>query len=806
MSGVWDGKKNHVPIHGNWSMWLPTFPPDGQPHPNVDDMIYNGTGLNSAWVYPPNHPDLDVLCARGLPALWLYSHPNIDNAINQKRPMESFHPKVQPYLEAALPWGHPNCDDYLKSGESLPSWHPEVDIWMGRLTAYDYWITTPGVILAGHMVVLFLLAAFYRILTGKLFSCCRNKPNEEVFALAQSVPSKAYSSRYATENAAGPDLQSSLLQRDVLAQSQSRHTCVSVKSSDRVGSRQGSFRSSFRAAAGGADVKNKPSAAGTKAATEARKAVKPSPLDAQLHKSQNLHKSHVKDDLYDYGEYKNLPKPAISGSMTAANMEKILAADLPVQQSSFWTAFSCLCGYRVPNSQWTVGETFFVVFYIVLNFWCIWLSQPTGAPRGWPLYPSSWARAFGSLSAANMLFMLIPATRNSLLTWFLGLPFDHVILYHRVLGRWAIFTLTLHLALYFPGGFSWANLSPDEAFTYYTGIAAYVCGFLITVTSIEYVRREYFNVFYYAHWLFVPMLVLAFMHHVMAQIFIGLAIALYVLDRGLREMWAVGSHANELRLKGPELTVLRAVKNPLTEYLGMHKVGQYYFVNFPSISLTEWHPYSISSSPREIDVEFHIRDLGDHTHAVCALAAKAENSGGKEPLPWVRIDGPYGVHDFNFRSFPSIMMVGGGVGITPVIGMLKDIYNVGNFSKLESKKVIPHALKTVYAIWVIRHPSDYEWFREDLEKCASQAQLPQFPALQTWVYCSKAPANVAPPLIPGRPEFLQIFQDLDNQVNFDPVLTFACGPGAMVNEVWDLSVQRTSEGKRTDFHHETFDF
>ena len=40
------------------------------------------------------------------------------------------------------------------------------------------------------------------------------------------------------------------------------------------------------------------------------------------------------------------------------------------------------------------------------------------------------------------------------------------------------------------------------------------------------------------------------------------------------------------------------------------------------------------------------------------------------------MEGPYGVHDFNYRRYPALMLVGGGVGITPVIGMLKDIYNV----------------------------------------------------------------------------------------------------------------------------------
>lgn len=47
-------------------------------------------------------------------------------------------------------------------------------------------------------------------------------------------------------------------------------------------------------------------------------------------------------------------------------------------------------------------------------------------------------RGLGSLAAANAMLLVVPATRNSLLTLLVGLPFDQVIIYHRALGRIAI--------------------------------------------------------------------------------------------------------------------------------------------------------------------------------------------------------------------------------------------------------------------------------------------------------------------------------------------------------------------------------
>ena len=45
---------------------------------------------------------------------------------------------------------------------------------------------------------------------------------------------------------------------------------------------------------------------------------------------------------------------------------------------------------------------------------------------------------------------------------------------------------------------------------------------------------------------------------------------------------------------------------------------------------------------------------------------------------WLRRDGPYGHTTFNYRRYGVLMLVGGGVGIAPIIGMLKDIYGEGD--------------------------------------------------------------------------------------------------------------------------------
>jgi hypothetical protein len=48
-----------------------------------------------------------------------------------------------------------------------------------------------------------------------------------------------------------------------------------------------------------------------------------------------------------------------------------------------------------------------------------------------------------------------------------------------------------------------------------------------------------------------------------------------------------------------------------------------------------------------------------------AAAAADADAGVDVVPPRVRVDGPYGKHDFNYRRFPVLVLAGGGIGITP---------------------------------------------------------------------------------------------------------------------------------------------
>lgn len=46
------------------------------------------------------------------------------------------------------------------------------------------------------------------------------------------------------------------------------------------------------------------------------------------------------------------------------------------------------------------------------------------------------------------------------------------------------------------------------------------------------------------------------------------------------------------------------------------EVGQYVFIQCPSVSRLEWHPFTLTSAPEEDHFSAHIRIVGDWTEAL----------------------------------------------------------------------------------------------------------------------------------------------------------------------------------------------
>jgi predicted ferric reductase len=114
----------------------------------------------------------------------------------------------------------------------------------------------------------------------------------------------------------------------------------------------------------------------------------------------------------------------------------------------------------------------------------------------------------------------------------------------------------------------------------------------------------------------------------------------------------------------------------------------------------EQHPFSFSSSAEQHDrVELTIKALGDFTATV----------GDLEPGTRAFLDGPYGVFSTELNEAASFLFVAGGIGVTPVMSMLRTLADRGDRRPM----VLLYAMERL----------EEATFRHELERLGDQLDL-----------------------------------------------------------------------------------
>jgi hypothetical protein len=218
-------------------------------------------------------------------------------------------------------------------------------------------------------------------------------------------------------------------------------------------------------------------------------------------------------------------------------------ADRRVGKRSVRSVVAFLWHGRIPGSQARLRDAILAALFVLLHvLFFVGFQDPCLAAQiagdEWRLRARAVASTFGYIASADGLLLVVPATRNSVLTILLGLEFDETILFHRWLGRWTLLMLLLHGLTYFPIWFDdWESFVqyrvplPKFAYALVSGIGS----LLLAIFSLEYFRRNYFQVFYWSHYLFLAFYIAGGLHS--PKVFARLAIAamiLYVVDRLVR--------------------------------------------------------------------------------------------------------------------------------------------------------------------------------------------------------------------------------------------------------------------------------
>jgi predicted ferric reductase len=458
-------------------------------------------------------------------------------------------------------------------------------------------------------------------------------------------------------------------------------------------------------------------------------------------------------------------------------------------------AFAGMMNRRVLWLNTPVYAALFAISYFLLNVGCFFLQQVfVGAPN-WRVSPHL---AVASLIKVNILFLPILATRNSVLTLFVGTPFEKAITFHRWQGYFSILLVSLHVALgLWSFQLSGGILSQLRETRYIFGLTAFSALIIMLITSLEVIRRKFFEVFYFLHYLFLVFYVLSVLHAPTQLLPWVLASAvLYFIDKLMRFVWGLPQKTISVLVKGEKDPVISIRLHKRWEWIKSYKVGQYVFLNFPSVSLIQWHPFSISCGPNETSLEVTIKPLGGFTRD---LLQKVKSNSELT----VRVDGPYGNPQINYKRFPVLTLIAGGIGVTPCIGILRDLYATGERKAKKTPDL--HSVNQVYFIWVVQTVEQYHWFANELHACFQATENnTTLPPLDIRIYVTRE-SNAGEIFLTGRPNFDALFTELSNKNSSQPMMVFACGPQSLIQSCWYSSTQHSLIGKPIHFHHETFE-
>lgn len=243
------------------------------------------------------------------------------------------------------------------------------------------------------------------------------------------------------------------------------------------------------------------------------------------------------------------------------------------------------------------------------------------------------------------------------------------------------FVLAHPLILFVTGAAPWALLQVlDAPWRARFGVAAVVALVLLLVTSVWRQRlRLGYEAWRVAHGVLAALIMITALAHVEA-------VGHYVSGPARRTLWAVMSLCVVgllvwVRIVKPVLILRRPwrVSEVVEEVPGVHTVvleaeghdgmrfqpGQFSWLTIgrSPLRITE-HPFSLSSSAEEHGrVAVTVKALGDFTSTVADL----------EPGTRAYLDGPYGVFTYERNEAPGFVFVAGGIGVTPIMSMLRTL-------------------------------------------------------------------------------------------------------------------------------------
>ena len=304
--------------------------------------------------------------------------------------------------------------------------------------------------------------------------------------------------------------------------------------------------------------------------------------------------------------------------------------------------------------------------------------------------PGTIATAAGQLSALLgtylALVQLVLMARSPWLDQAFGLP--RLALWHRWVGFACLWLLVAH-AVFTTAGYALVDRTSitDEVATLLTQYPFVLMGTVglallvfVGVTSLRIALRHVsYETWYYLHWYAYLGIALGFAHQLVVgtdftddPIATGYWIGLYAATAALLVAFRFGPPVfMALRHRMRVANVVKEAPGVVSIYVTGRELdrlpvraGQFFIWRF--LAADGWwrpHPFSVSAAPNGEWLRLTVKERGDDTGWLQGIAVGTP----------VLAEGPYGAFTGALRTRPRILLVAGGIGITPLRALIEEL-------------------------------------------------------------------------------------------------------------------------------------
>ncbi|XP_009621943.1 ferric reduction oxidase 2-like isoform X1 [Nicotiana tomentosiformis] len=350
-------------------------------------------------------------------------------------------------------------------------------------------------------------------------------------------------------------------------------------------------------------------------------------------------------------------------------------------------------------------ELFFLAMFIILCVWyfsafvyfhysTITTYAATKGVQVWQARIDRLALVIGLTGNICLTFLFYPVSRGSSILPLLGLTSEGSIKYHIWLGHIAMTLFTIHGLLFI---LFWAvsgrlheMLKWDPHYiSNVPGEIGLLVGLILWITTFPAIRRRMFELFFYTHYLYILFMAFFLLHTGMFYACIMLpGFFLFLIDRYLRFLQSKQKVSLvSARVLTCETFELNFSKIPGLEYSPTSVM----FLNVPSISKLQWHPFTVTSNSNlESDtISVVIKCEGSWTKKLYDVISLPSPVDRLE----VSVEGPYGPASTHFLSHfnhrhDTLVLISGGSGITPFISIIRELIYMSSTLKCNTPKIL----------------------------------------------------------------------------------------------------------------------